>query len=346
MGNLEKISLKYTLGLGIIGCLLIGGCKQRDDYPEFDREAYFKASQEKDKEIIDTQKSWYVTTLEDSKNKMFKSFISDTTWTLSEGVEYAKIVFIDGLDQRQMIHVVQADIKNPKVKVVSMSAYGVALNNRQVLDQMTADNEGIGGKILASINGDNMSTSTTNTYGITTNGFVYYDKVMKAVASTNANKLIPYLGVKKSGEVFLGNSPNITTYPTTWVEQSELVHQVSGPTWLMYGPNNTNTASTSVLARSIVGVNQDESKLFFVVLEGNRPNVSVGMGLPNMATLLRGWGMYKGFMPYYSQYGQMTIRQEDSKGKTTFPLVNAPTTSAGVIAPGTLANGIAIVVPK
>ena len=337
---LNKISLA---AFAILATASFESCKQRDDWPKFDK----KPVVIKDESVaVDTDKSWYVTTLEQKNNTVLKRFLADTVYNLADGITYGKIQFYDNLDQIQLVHVVEGDLNNPNVGVVSLVPYGVQLPNLQTVSGMATDNEGIGGKIMAAINGDNMSSNTTNTYGYPANGFVNYGKVMRSWVYNTTNIARPFIGVKKgSGEVFIGNTSNNTTFPYTWIDQSELLHQVSGPTWAIYN-TWSNTSSTDLIARALIGMNESENKVYFICIEGKRTGIATGMGLPNFSKILKDWGINKAFMPYYSQYGQLAKREENERGKVSFPLVNVPTTSAAAVSTGTLANAVAIVSKK
>lgn len=341
-----KINIRNTV-LAAIAISFAGSfhsCKQRDDWPEFDLTA--KAPVE-DRVEQDNDKTWYVQTLESKGNTMFKRFITDSIFNLHEGVTYTKIQFLDGLDQIQLFHVVEADLNKSNIGVVSMVPFGIFLPNLQTIPDMAKDNDGMGGKIVAAINGDNWAASTTNAYGNPANGFVSYGRNMKPWVNNATNITRPYLGVKNNGEVIIGNTINNTTYPFTWIEQSEFQHMVAGPsTWVTYNQQN-NTSNTDVILRSVVGLNEVEKKLYFITVDGKRPGVATGMGAPNIARIIRDWGVTKSFMPNLHANVQLVVRKEEKVNnidKVRFPLVNTPMTSAGVSSVGTLANGIAIVI--
>lgn len=341
----NSLKIKFIVSLAALSLVSFQSCKQRDDWPVFDVTPKMPDDQIV---VVDNDKTWYVETLESKGNTFFKTFIRDSILTLGAGITYASIQFIDGLDQVQLIHIVEADLNNPNVGVVSMTPFGEQFPNLQVLSAMAKDNDGKGGKIIAAINGDNWAASTTNAYGNPSNGFVNFGKVMKGWVNSTTNITRPYLAVKKSGEVFIGNTQNNTTSPFVWIEQTEFEHQVSGPTWVNYAAW-LNTANTDLIVRSFVGINEAENKLYFVVNEGKRPGTAIGIGAPNMARLLKDFGINKSFMPYFSQYGQLALRKEETLNgfnKVTFPLVNTPTTSQGLLSVGTLANGIAIISKK
>jgi hypothetical protein len=341
-----KLNIRNTV-LTAIAISLTGSfhsCKQRDDWPEFDVSP--KAPVEESVEQ-DNDKTWYVQTLEGKGNTMFKRFITDSIFNLNDGVTYAKIQFIDGLDQIQLMHIIEADLNNSKIGVVSMVPFGIFLPNLQTIPDMARDNDGLGGKIIAAINGDNWAASTTNAYGNPANGFVSYGKNMKSWVNNATNITRPYLGVKKNGEVMIGNTQNNVTYPFTWIEQTEFEHLVAGPsTWVTYNQYN-NTANTDLILRSVVGLNEVEKKLYFITFDGRTPGVATGMGAPSIARIIRDLGVTKSFMPNLHANVQLVVRKEEkfnNKDKVSFPLVNTPMTSAGVRSVGTLANGIALVV--
>lgn len=342
----NNIKIKFLASLAILSLLNAQSCKQRDDWPVFDN--VIPKPPDSDVIVEDTDKTWYVETLESKGNTFFKKFLTDSITTISDGVTYASIQFIDGLDQIQLLHIVEADLNNSNVGVTSMTPFGEQLPNLQVISDMTKNNDGKVGKIIAAINGDNWTASTTNAYGYPANGFVNFGKVIKSWVNNATNITRPYLGVRKDGGVFIGNTQHNTNFPFTWIDQADLLHQISGPTWVTFNTWN-NTANTDLIVRSFVGINEATNKLYFVVNDGKRPGKAIGIGAPNMARILRDLGITKSFMPNFSQYGQLVVRKEEKINgfdRVSFPLVSTPMSSAGQLSIGTLANGIAIISKK
>ncbi|GEM_PF-5907053 len=342
--KLSSIKFKPLLMLGLVAVLQ--SCEQRDDWPHFDSEALTPTPPPK--EEVDLNKTWYTETLESKGNTMFKRFVQDTVYKLHDGIEYTILRFVDGLDQYQKFHIIEADLNNPKIGITSMSAYGMALPNLQNLSNMTKDSEGKPGKIIAAINGDNIASNSTNAYGMPASGFVYNGKIMKAIANTTANIVKPYLGIKRNGEIVFGNSPSTATHPVEWIDQSEFEHQVFGLNFVVYGTWN-NTANTDMISRSVVGINENENKIYFVVGDAHQTAIARGMGLPNIARIVRDLGITKAFLTNNSLYSQLVIRKEQTFNgllDISFPLANLPMPYSGTGAntPATMANGIAIYV--
>ena len=337
------MKFKSLLILGLI--LGFQSCKQRDDWPHFDKSDLTPTPPPK--EVEDLNKSWYTQALESKNNTMFKRFIQDTVFQLHEGVEYTILRFVDGLDQPQKFHIIEADLNNPKVGVTSMSAFGMALPNLQNLSKMAFDNDGKSGKIIAAING-NTYTSAANNYGMAVGGFVYNGKIMKSIVYSTANLALPYLGIKKDGEIIIGNTPSNAQQPFTWVDQSEFNHQVFGLNFVVYNAWN-NTVNTDMISRSVVGLNENENKLYFVVGDAHQSGIARGMGLPNVARIVRDLGITKAFLTNNSLFSQLVTRKEQTLSgilNVSFPLANIPMPYSGTGAntPGVLANGIAIIV--
>lgn len=340
------LSIKNIKTLLLVG-LIIGlqSCKQRDDWPHFDNADLTPTPPPK--EVEDLNKTWYTQTLESKSNTMFKRFIQDTVFQLHDGVEYTILRFVDGLDQFQKFHIIEADLNNPKIGVTSMSAYGMPMPNLQNLSNMAIDNDGKAGKIIAAINGGTYTSGAAN-YGLAASGFVYNGTIMKTIAQSNANAILPYLGIKKNGEIIIGNSPSVTSYPVEWINQSEFLHQVFGLNFVVYDSWN-NTANTDMISRSVVGLNENENKIYFIAGDAHQVGIARGMGLPNFARIVRDLGITKAFLPNNSLFSQLVTRNERTLSgllNVTFPLANKPMpySGTGVATPGVLANGIAIVV--
>ena len=55
-----------------------------------------------------------------------------------------------------------------------------------------------------------------------------------------------------------------------------------------------STFATDRHPRTGVGISEDKSKLFFIVVDGRQPNLSMGMSLPELADFMTGIGVYTG----------------------------------------------------
>lgn len=337
------ISIRSLVLIAILN--VVHGCKQRDDWPHFDKVDLAPTPPQKESE--DLNKSWYTEMLESKGNAMFKKFINDTVFQLHEGVTYTELRFIDGLDQPQRFHIIEADLNHPKVGVTSMAAFGLPWPNIQQISKMAVDNDGKDGKILAAINGG-IHTTAVNNYALPSYGFVFYDKIIKAFNYSATNLTRPYFGIKKDGEIVFGNTPDNSKEPFTWIEQSEFRHQIYGNNFVVYN-SWLNTANTDRICRSVVGFNEIENKIYFIAADAFQTGVAGGMGLPNVAILIRDLKINKAFLPNNSLFVQLAIRKEQVLSdilNVSFPLVNKPMPYSGTgdSTPGGLANGIAIVI--
>lgn len=314
---------------------MFSSCTVRDDWPVFD-DVNVTGNTPPPAESQESISTWYLQTLEDNNNYTYASFIADTLTVIEEGLTYVKLRFIDRLSNNIQMHVVELDLTNPNFSVVSMLPYGLKLPNFQGLSGMAADNDPIsGGEVMIALNGTLGSTAAT-TYGRPSYGTVAMGTVL--MASTSITQA--YLGVDLDDNVFIGNRPT-TAYTGIIKDQTELKQQLSGNYWCIFDDYTYTAAQTGAAARTVIGLNETDQKLYLIVIDGGNASLSAGMGLASLSYILRDWGINKAFQVYFLGYSEMLRRQVDENGKVSFPVINSLYTARL-----TFTNGLAIVRKK
>lgn len=310
--------------LGVI--LALGSCKQRDDYPDFSNIEPPKVVED----IIPSDNSILPISQKIMSGTTFVStFLIDSNVVVAPGVEYTHFRFMNNLDQKTSIHIVEIDRSKANIGLTSLSPYDDYLYATQQLPEMMAMNqETLAGDLAVGLVGGAHSS------GNPTAAFVVRGRLTKA----NTSRTLPYIGTKKIGtDIDILNSPNSTTYPAPAIVFTDYYSLIGGASWLTYQGNDILITSTAT-ARSGLGMTADKQKIYLLAVDGVNA-FSAGVSTNNFIQLFKALGCTNSFYTNGGTSNALAIRQ----GKD-FVLKNFPATTNGQ--PAAIANGIGFVIKK
>ena len=299
----------------MLALLAFSACKQRDDYPDF--------SDVKPPEIIEDiippdNNILDITKRIQAGSSFLKTFLMDSTYTVSAGIDYTHIRFLNDLDQKVSMHIVEMDQSKANVSMVAMSPYDDYLYTTQQLPEMMKMNqESTSRKIMVGIVGDNHSSGTP------TGSYVKKGRVIK----TNTSQVLPYIGVKKTGSAIeILNSPDSKVFPLPAIVPAEYTSLIAGQNWLLYQGNSSIYSTTTTVARTAFGMTRDKQKMYCISVDGVNA-FSAGISLNNLRTIFMALGCTDAFFTSGSSTNALAVRDKDS-----FVLKSIPQTTAPVVA--------------
>lgn len=175
-----------------------------------------------------------------------------------------------------------------------------------VMGMAEASQNATGRNIVAGINADLNWSGTGLSNGVT---------IVDGKVITDRDSA--FFGIKKDGSAIIGTKEEYSGV------KSELEHAVRGMGWLIRDGEITTT-STSLAPRTAVGIKEDGT-VFFYVVEGRAFPRSVGIGLKELAEIMKSYGAVRalnldggGSTTYIAKrpgVGQLEIRSHLSDGR-------------------------------
>lgn len=316
MKNSIKIKFAYkALFVPLMLGLILSSCKQRDDYPDFSN----LEPPVIEEDIIPTDNDVLPITQRIKNSAPFlKTFLMDSTQNVTAGIDYSHIRFLNDLDQKVSMHIVEMDQSKKKVSMVTLSPYDDYLYTTQQLPEMMKMNqETLSSKLMVGIVGDNHSSGTP------TGSYVKKGRVIK----TSTSLTLPYIGVKKgSSEILFLNSPNATTNPVPAIVPAEYSSLIAGQNWLLFNGIDVIYTTTTTVARTAIGMTADKQKLYAITVDGVNA-FSAGISLNNFRTIFKALGCNMAFFTSGSTTNALSVREQDD-----FILKNKPAAGLPVVA--------------
>jgi len=312
-------------GISLLATAFFASCTQRDDYPDF-------SNLQPDlpvEDIIppDVQVTPLVQKIQ-SGSEFFKTFLIDSSETIVDGVEYTHVRFLNNIDQKVSMHILEIDRSQANIGIQALSPHNDYLYSTQVLPEMMLMNQRTAqGTIVAAIVGDAFSSGTpTGTY-------VRNGRVIK----TNSSRTIPYVAVEKAtNEIVFLNSPNATDFPEPIINPADYTHIIGGQNWMLFKGAEWVYTTTTTVARTSIGFTADMQKIYAITVDGVN-DFSAGVSLNNLRTVYKAIGCSTAFYTNGSASSSLAVKKA---GVDEWILKNFP--QSGVA--GGIANAIGFVV--
>ncbi|WP_313411127.1 phosphodiester glycosidase family protein [Sphingobacterium multivorum] len=270
-----------------ITCIsMLYSCKQRDDYPSFDDKEIVTPPTDiipEDKEIEPVTKQLMAQT------DLIKTFLVDSSVTLTNGLVRTHIRYQNKLDQRVSLQLLTVDLSSKAVFPSIMSAFDDYLYVSQPIGDMAKYCEPrAGGEILAATN-----AALSSTYSYIKNG----RQINVSTSNIKTKeKTRPFFAIHKDGTPYIGNCADTTKFAFEPYDLNQFSGLVSGTNWVRYRGYNVLTTAAIVQAITAIGLSTDKKTMYALVVDGGDTNFSVGISLNDVAVLMGALGSYDAFV--------------------------------------------------
>lgn len=229
---------------------------------------------------------------------LFGHILSDSTYTVTNGVEATEVQYLSQKGLAMKIFIMQVDLSNP---ALSIGASMPDNKNSFAMQRMTlqashADMEE--NKVWAGINGDfyNMTTGVPQ-------GIVYRNGT--AVKTTFQDAVCTYFAMTHDGKAIVAGQEQ---YPDL---KDQIKEAVGGRVWLVQDGAVVKQTNNTVEPRTSIGVSEDGTQVYMLAVDGRNFHYSNGMSYDELGQCLKALGAYNAI-------------NLDGGGSTTFFIRNTP----------------------
>eukprot|EP01133_Synstelium_polycarpum_P004658 gene4658-5443_t len=301
-------------------CMIIAvACSKKNDAPVTGEEKPVVVAIDKDTTVT-TKKIM-------TGSAVIKTFVSDTTIKVSEGLNQTSIVFKRADKLPVKMFILEADLKNVKLDLQAVSPYNDLLYGLQPLSAMVKDNEIKSTKIMAAINGDGFNTSTGEPTG------VYYLNGVGIKPNLPAAGGI-FFAVYNDKTVKIGGKD--TKGVLRAIDYTKIKQAVGGNQWLIDNGLKVSTTDVTIDARTSIGYTSS-GLLYAVIVDGRQTAYSNGLSLIDVRDIMASLGMVDAISLGSSAYTTFVLR---SPSQASWNVVNKPVSGKEP----NIANGLGFVV--
>ncbi|WP_240465968.1 MULTISPECIES: phosphodiester glycosidase family protein [Sphingobacterium] len=262
MIQIQKTLLATTLGLA----LTVLSCSNKEEFIRVEDTYSLIPTSEVGKKIVE-------------QTDLMVHIHQDSAYQIVDGVSATEISYISKTGLAKKIFVIEADLTNPNIGVEVSTPNNSAQFGMQPMTAQATFEDYEGHKVWAGINADfyNMTNGTPQ-------GIVYKEGV--AIKTTVTDQVNTFFAILKSGKAFVGNQADYAQV------KSEIQEAVGGRVTLVADGILQAQTSDVLEPRTAIGVSQDGTKVFMLVVDGRRFHYSNGMSYEELGKCLKALGAY------------------------------------------------------
>jgi exopolysaccharide biosynthesis protein len=302
--------------LVMIAALVLFSCSKNEDTPD---------PEVPKEEVVLVDKNITAITKKIMDNStVIKTFISDTTIKIAEGLHRTSIKFKRADELPVAIFILEADLKNAKLEMQTITPYNDLIYGLQPISQMARDNEKPGTKIMAAINGSSYTAAGDPT------GVYYVNGLGIKTTVPTTGTFFAYhqdKSTKIGGKDLKGVQRNI--------DYSKIKEAVGGTSWFVDNGVKATYTDVTINARTAIGYNSDRV-VYAIVVDGGQTTYSNGLSLAHLRDIIASLGVTDAIN--LDGAGSSTLAIRDGAQKQ-WNLLNKPSGQERSVA-----NGLAFVV--
>lgn len=255
----------------------------------------------------------------------------DTSYGIMDGVTATEISYISKTGLANKIFIVETDLSKPHIAIEVSTPNNAPQFAMQPMTKQATHEDREGHKVWAGINADfyNMTNGTPQ-------GIVYKEGL--AIKTSVTDQLNTFFAIMKDGKAFVGDQADYTSV------KSQIQEAVGGRVTLIADGILQAQSSTVLEPRTAIGVSQDGSKVYMLIVDGRRFHYSNGMSYEELGKCLKALGAYDAINLDGGGSSTYFVRQVADFVADRFQLRNWPSDNGG--AERAVANGLLIIANK
>ncbi|MFD2555259.1 phosphodiester glycosidase family protein [Sphingobacterium tabacisoli] len=313
---MKMIKIQQTLSATVLGlALTILSCSNKEEFIRVEDTYSLVPTSEVAKKIV-------------QHTDLMVHIHQDSAYQIVDGVTATEISYISKTGLAKKIFVIETDLTNPQVGIEVSTPNNSAQFGMQPMTKQATFEDFEGHKVWAGINADfyNMTNGTPQ-------GIVYKEGV--AIKTTVTDQVNTFFAVLKNGKAFVGDQADYANV------KNQIQEAVGGRVTLVSDGVLQPQTSTVLEPRTAIGVSQDGSKVYMLVVDGRRFHYSNGMSYEELGQCLKALGAYDAIN--LDGGGSSTYFQRSTPDFNTdrFQLRNWPSDNGG--AERAVANGLLLI---
>lgn len=303
----------YTIILGIT--FTVFSCSNKDEFIRVEDVYSLNPKTEVAKKIADN-------------TDLMVHIHKDTSYVIVEGVQATEISYISNTGLAKQLFLIETDLSNPNVMIEASTPNNAAQFGMQEMTKQAVFEDREGHKVWAGINADfyNMTNGTPQ-------GIVYKEGI--AIKKTVTDNINTFFAILDNGKAFVGNQSDFESV------QNQIQEAVGGRVTLLASGVLQMQTSDVLEPRTAIGVSQDGTKVYMLVVDGRRFHYSNGMSYEELGKCLKAIGAYDAINLDGGGSSTYFVRSTPGFDEGRFQLRNWPSDNGGK--ERAVANGLLII---
>jgi len=263
-----------------------------------------------------------------NNSDLIASITTDTTYKIVNGLEATEIRYLSTTGLSMKTFVFEIDLTNPNIRIEASTPNNAPSFGMQPMTKQATYEDFEGHKVWAGINADfyNMTTGVPQ-------GIVYKEGL--AIKTTVADAINTFFAITKDGKAVIGDQE---VYPNM---KNTIQEAVGGRVVLLKDGAAVQQTDKKLEPRTCIGVNEDGTKVYMLVVDGRNFHYSNGMNYDDLAKFMKALGAYQAINLDGGGSSTFFIRTTPSFDAGRFTVRNWPTDNGGK--ERSVANGLIVV---
>ncbi|ADY52076.1 exopolysaccharide biosynthesis protein [Pseudopedobacter saltans DSM 12145] len=269
-----------------------------------------------------------VTTKVVNNSDLIASITSDTTYSVTSGVDATEVRYLSGTGLSMKAFVFEIDLTNPQVRIEASTPSNSPTFGMQPMTKQATYEDFEGHKVWAGINADfyNMDTGVPQ-------GIVYKEGL--PIKTTVTDAVNTFFAITKDGKAVIGNQQ---MYPDI---KNNIQEAVGGRVTLLKDGVAVQQTDKKLEPRTCIGVDKEGKKVYMLVVDGRNFHYSNGMNYDDLAKFMKAIGAYQAINLDGGGSSTFFIRNTLASDAGRFVVKNWPTDNGGQ--ERSVANGLIVV---
>ena len=253
---------------------------------------------------------------------------SDTTYQVVDGVTATEIKYLSSTGLAMKAFVFEVDLTEPSVRIEVSTPNNAPGFGMQKMTQQATYEDFEGHKVWAGINADFFNTTTGVPQGV-------LHKEGVVIKSTVTDAINTFFAIKKDGKAVIGDQAEYGLL------KNDLQEAVGGRVTLLNDGVSVPQTDKRLEPRTCIGVNEEGTKVYMLVVDGRNFHYSNGMNYDDLAKFMKAVGAYDAINLDGGGSSTFLIRNTPGFENGRFVLRNWPTDNGGE--ERAVANGLLII---
>lgn len=304
-----------SIYLSLLIVPLLGACSNKDEFIKVEDQFSLNPTTDVAKKLV-------------SGTNLFVHIKKDTSYTVQEGITASEISYISHTGLAKTIFTFEVDLTKPNIGMeVSTPNNSPQYGMQQMTKQATFE-DSEGHEVWAGINADFFNTSNGTPQGI-----LYKEGV--AIKTSVTDGINTFFAILKNGKAFVGDQDDYENV------KGEIQEAVGGRVTLINNGILSTQTNATLEPRTAIGVSQDGSKVYILVVDGRRFHYSNGMAYDELGKCLKAMGAYDAINLDGGGSSTFFVRNTPNFTDDRFEIRNWPSDNGGM--ERAVANGILII---
>jgi len=247
---------------------------------------------------------------------------NDTTYEVKSGVSVTELGFLSMTGYATHMFIYQVDLTYPEIHIEVSTPYNKPVFGRQKMTEQATYEDSEDDVVLGGINGDFFDMNSGVPFGIVYKDGVAIKTYAKPPSGVPSDEF-HWFAITNENKAIIGNQDNYDDL------KSDFQEAIGGGVMLLQNGKIQPQTIISLDPRTTVGVTEDGTEVYFLVVDGRYFSYSSGMNYLELADCMKALGVFNAVNLDGGGSSTFFMRNEQDPNSEYFEIINHPSDNGG-----------------